>query len=149
MSYGDGGNGNGSYGEGGNRVTAAGRGGCGAVPGGGPGGGFQGTYAQLKERQLVFLLVRQLAEAQIARADGPRSAGLWREVAALELDPERITALLYGGWPHDDATLEPLDRTWRERPAAGRRRRPGWGLRLPGGGAWRRGAAPAAPPARR
>ena len=73
-----------------------------------------GTFATSallrKEQQLVFLLVRQLAEAQGAAGPSERSKRLWPEVAALALDPERITWLLYGGQNLSDATqLEPLD----------------------------------------
>lgn len=44
-----------------------------------------------KEQQLVFLLVRQLADAQMHRGSAERCRRLWQEAAALELDPERIT----------------------------------------------------------
>lgn len=64
-----------------------------------------------KEQQLVFLLTRQLVDAQIARADRERTQRLWQEVAALELDPERITALMYGVSDHDDRLeMEAVDR---------------------------------------
>jgi hypothetical protein len=109
-----------------------------------------------KEQQLVFLLTRQLVEAQIVRGDRARSQRLWQEVAALELDPERITALLYGVGDHDDPLeMEAVDRrqlsqatsdhppvwfSWRRRGWAPGARRHGAGLR---------GAPPAAPRAHR
>jgi hypothetical protein len=92
---------------------------------------FQGSFADLKERQLVFLLVRQLGHAQFERGDRRSSERLWQEVAALEIDPERITSLLYGG--HDlnnDASLEVIDRAYRlerqQQPSGGWQR--GWWL---------------------
>ncbi len=77
---------------------------------------FDGSFADFKERQLVFELVRQLADAQFRRADRRRSERLWREVAVAGMDPERITALLYGGHdPSDSVELEALDRPYRQR----------------------------------
>lgn len=83
------------------------------------------SFAALKEQQLVFLLTRHLAEAQFLLADRQRSERLWQEVAALEIDPERITALLYGGLETDDrevlrrqddlwlaAQVRPVQRGW-------------------------------------
>jgi hypothetical protein len=108
-----------------------------------------------KLRQLVLTLVAQLAEAQFVRADQPRVERLWREVAALEIDPERIIRLLYGGHDLNDRdALAAMDRTWAG--AGGRsgahgpaRRGPGqpW-LRRPWPGGGRRNAPPAALPAR-
>ena len=109
------------------------------------GGGFDGSFAECKEQQLVFLLVRPLAAAQIELAHAPMTARLWQEVAALEIDPERITALLYGGQDVTDrAALVVLDEHWRSRHRPQRRswfRRP---MLPPAGG--RRNAPPAAPP---
>ena len=51
--------------------------------------GFQGTFAECKEQQLVFLLVRQLATAQFELASPQMTERLWQEVAALEIDPEQ------------------------------------------------------------
>ena len=101
---------------------------------------FEGTFAECKEQQLVFLLVRQLAAAQFELANSPMSRRLWDEVAALEIDPERITALLYGGQDVSDReALRPLDDRWRaqHRP----RVRSGW-FRRPGLGAGHRSARP-------
>lgn len=68
-----------------------------------------------KEQQLVFLLTRQLVDAQIVRADRERSQRLWQEVAALDLDPDRITALMYGVSNHDDhLEMERVDRAQRD-----------------------------------
>lgn len=102
---------------------------------------FEGTFAECKEQQLVFLLVRQLAMAQFQLANAAMTSRLWQEVDALEIDPERITALLYGG--HDVAdvhTLRPLDDQWRSRHRPIQRR--GWFRRA--GAASRRNAPPAA-----
>ena len=105
---------------------------------------FDGTFAECKEQQLVFLLVRQLATAQFELANPVMSQRLWQEVAALEIDPERVTALLYGGQDvNDRAALRLLDEQWR---ASHRPQRQGWFRRpqpLSAGG--RRSAPPARP----
>lgn len=109
-----------------------------------------------KEQQLVFLLTRQLVEAQIRRGDRERSQRLWQEVAALELDPERITALIYEVGDHDDCQeMEAVDRRHRRLTPPGHpplwiswgRRGSGQAARWRGAG--RRGAPPAAPRAHR
>lgn len=85
---------------------------------------FGGDFAALKERQLVFLLARQLAEAQFVRADRRASDRLWQEVAALDIDPERITALLYGADDLEDTVcMERIDGASRQAAQAGGR---GW-----------------------
>lgn len=121
---------------------------------GGDAGRFVGSFAERKEQQLVLLLVRQLAAAQQEPAAAALRERLWQEVAALEIDPERITALLYGGHDvTDQPVLQALDDAWRRGSV---RRRPGvgwWpgrrrGLRSPAGGG-HRSAPPAAAPARR
>jgi hypothetical protein len=110
-------------------------------------------FSARKEQQLVFLLTRELADAQFVQADRPRSERLWQEVAALEIDPERITALLYEVSDHSDrAAMEEVDQAflcppprhglwsrWSQRALfrGGRRRE-----------AWPRSARSAAPPAR-
>ncbi|MFN9695700.1 MAG: hypothetical protein ACK550_18205 [Synechococcaceae cyanobacterium] len=104
------------------------------------------SFSACKEQQLVLLLVRQLGSAQFALAHGPMTQRLWDEVAALGIDPERVTHLLYGGQdPNDRLGLQALDNAWLEahRPAVG-----GW-LRQITGAAWRRGAPPAGPRAHR
>ncbi|QPN55477.1 hypothetical protein I1E95_09615 [Synechococcus sp. CBW1107] len=137
------------------------RGAC-ARSGGRPRAPLPASFAELKQQQLVFTLVRQLAEAMFVRADRELSRRLWQEVAVLEIDPDRITALLYGGQSCDDREgLMALDASWTEQvhPAAEPRRGFRWGW---GGGAPRRGvissrpsaggrrsAPPATPPARR
>jgi hypothetical protein len=94
-------------------------------------------FSACKEQQLLFLLVRQLAYAQFERGDRDLSGRLWQEVAALGIDPERVTHLLYGGQdPSDTRALAVLDAgrgnlgcrpassswfSWR-RPGAGGRR---------------------------
>jgi hypothetical protein len=117
------------------------------------------SFAEVKQQQLVFTLVRQLAEAQFVRADRELTRRLWQEVALLEIDPDRVTALLYGGQPCDDRQgLMALDASWSQQAVAEPRRGFRWGW---GGGAPRRGvissqpraggrrsAPPATPPAR-
>ena len=109
-------------------------------------GGFDGSFAECKEQQLVFLLVRQLAAAQFELANPQMTERLWQEVHALDIDPERITALLYGGQDvNDRAALQVLDEQWRARhrpqrhgwfrrpqqaPAAARRSAPPTGSRV-------------------
>jgi hypothetical protein len=56
---------------------------------------FEGNFPEFKERQLLFALTRQLADAQFVRGDRLRTERLWQEAAAEEMDPERIIALLY------------------------------------------------------
>lgn len=115
--------------------------------------GFRGSFGELKERQLVFLLVRQLAEAQFVRGDRAAGERLWQEAAALEIDPERITALLYGVPNLDDTeAMERIDRPLRCPSAPGRL---GWIGRLGppevrnrGRGAWHRTSPRATPRAR-
>jgi hypothetical protein len=99
---------------------------------------FDGSFSELKERQLVFQLTRQLAQAQFARGDHARSERLWQEAAAGEMDPARIIALLYGVADHDDtAAMEEVDRNWRARQRE--QRRPRWALGLRRGLVRRRG----------
>ncbi len=119
------------------------------------GWGRTGTTAgqvEEKERQLVLTLVSQLGEAQFRHADPARVARLWQEVAALEIDPERVIRLLYGGQDLGDrAALAALDRAWQPEPPRGGRGFP-WGRprlsrRTPGAG--RRSVPPGALPAHR
>ncbi len=111
------------------------------------------TFPQVKEQQLLFLLVRQLATAQFDQAQPALSQRLWEEVEALGIDPDRITWLLYGGQDLGDrAALAALDQEWRDREVLERqrlRRTPLWarGWRrdaVRGAGAWHRTAPPAA-----
>lgn len=77
---------------------------------------FEGSFSAFKERQLVFALTRQLADAQFRRGDRFQSERLWQEAAAEAMDAERITGLLYGVNDHDDlAAMEAVDRPYRER----------------------------------
>ncbi|MFM8545167.1 MAG: hypothetical protein ACKOAP_09315 [Vulcanococcus sp.] len=104
------------------------------------------SFAACKEQQLVLLLARQLASAQFELAHAEMAQRLWDEVAALGIDPERVTQLLYGGHdPNDRLGLLALENVWLEahRPAVGR-----W-LRRITGAAWRRGVPPAGPRAHR
>lgn len=112
------------------------------------------SFGELKERQLVFLLARQLAEAQFVRGDRRASERLWQEVAALEIDPERIIALLYGAPDLEDG--EAMERIDRDHRCSTAPRGLGWFGRLAGPevrsrsrGAWHRTAPRATPPARR
>ncbi|MEY3736218.1 MAG: hypothetical protein RLZZ11_1331 [Cyanobacteriota bacterium] len=77
-------------------------------------GGFShDPFTARKQQALVLLLVQQLADAQIRRADQAGSERLWQEVAALEIDPERITALLYSGLDANDReALRREDERW-------------------------------------
>ena len=81
------------------------------------------------QQALVLLLSQQLADAQIRRGDRRGSDRLWQEVAALDLDPERITALLYAGIDPDDRNaLLALDEAWLQRQRLAPR--PGWSLKV-------------------
>jgi hypothetical protein len=110
-----------------------------------------------KDLQVLFLLVRQLAEAQFARADRTRTERLWQEVGALGFDPDLVVALLYGGHdPAEPGVLEDLEASLRLRsakagPAATRRPggfRLGWGLNRRRSAGAHRSAPRAATPAR-
>ncbi len=88
---------------------------------------FEGSLDEFKERQLLFALTRQLAEAQFVRGDRQRSERLWQEAAAVDMDPERIIALLYRVDDHaDTAAMDQVDRPFRDqlRQAALRARSP-------------------------
>ncbi len=110
------------------------------------------SFSALKQRQLVFLLTRQLVEAQFVQADQGRTRRLWQEAAALDLDPDRIITLLYGVADHGDLQeMDMVDRRYQQtlntrrhgwwRPALGR-------LTGRGGGVGHRSAPPAGSPAR-
>lgn len=104
------------------------------------------SFAACKEQQLVLVLVRQLASAQFELAHAEMTQRLWDEVAALGIDPERVTHLLYSGQdPQDRLGLQALDNLWLDahRPGAA-----GW-FRQITRAAWRRGAPPAGPRAHR
>ena len=84
-------------------------------------------FTDSTQQALVLLLTQQLADAQFRRGDRLGSARLWHEVAALEIEPERITALLYGGQDcHDREALRQLDDAWLSRQSSPTRS--GWGL---------------------
>lgn len=110
------------------------------------------SFSALKQRQLVFLLTRQLVEAQFVQADQDRTHRLWQEAAALELDPDRIIALLYGVADHGNLQeMERVDREFLQTVAPHGR---GWWaptlwrLRGRGGGVWHRSAPTAGSPGR-
>ena len=88
---------------------------------------YNERFTTRTQQALVLLLSQQLADAQFRRGDQAGSQRLWREVAALEIDPERITALLYGGQDSDDReAMRQLDEAWLARQAAAPQR--GWSL---------------------
>ena len=71
------------------------------------------SFAARKEQALAILLAQQLADAQIGRADAQASQALWDEVAELNIDPDRIIHLLYGGEEVSDRTaLKERDDSW-------------------------------------
>ena len=55
------------------------------------------TSQQRKEQQLAIRLCRDLAKSQFVFANPKRSKRLWDEAAALEIEPDRLLHLLYGG----------------------------------------------------
>ena len=57
---------------------------------------------QRKEQQLVMRLCKDIARAQFVFANPKRSKRLWDEAAALEIEPDRLLHLLYGGVDLDD-----------------------------------------------
>jgi hypothetical protein len=85
------------------------------------------SQAARKQQALVVLLVQQLIDTQFVRADRNGSGRLWQEVAALEIDPERVIHLLYGGLEGGDRVgLMQQDDAWlQKQPATSQR---GWGL---------------------
>lgn len=109
------------------------------------------SFSARKQCQLLYLITRQLAEAQFVQADQARTTRLWQEAAALELDPDRIIHLLYGVADHADLQeMESVDRPYRQSMAA--RRRNWWtpslgALTRKAGAAWHRTAPPAGSPA--
>lgn len=82
------------------------------------------SFTALKQRHLLFLLTRQLAEAQFLKADPVQTERLWQEAAALELDPDRLISLLYGVADHGDLhEMEAVDQGHVE---CSRNDRQGW-----------------------
>lgn len=72
--------------------------------------------AAVKEQQILVSLAEQLAEAQFRQGDQVRSQRLWKEAALLELDPERLTHVLYAGAGCPDRpALVQLDQNWCHR----------------------------------
>ena len=101
---------------------------CSTQPGRGGFGLRPDPFIARKQQALALHLVRQLADTQFRRADAAGSERLWQEVALLEIDPERITALLYSGIdPNDHGSLRAADDAWLAAQAQLNRR--GWGLR--------------------
>ncbi|MFM8524429.1 MAG: hypothetical protein ACKOCM_02220 [Cyanobacteriota bacterium] len=92
------------------------------------GGVSRDPFTARKQQALVLLLAQQLADAQIRRGDRAGAERLWQEVAVLEIDPERITALLFCGQdPDDRETLRFEDDRWLAVNARPQQR--GWSLR--------------------
>lgn len=86
------------------------------------------SFATRKEQALVILLAQQLADAQIGRADAQASQALWDEVAELNIDPDRIIHLLYGGEEVSDRTaLKERDDSWLSAQQGSPQQR-GWSL---------------------
>jgi len=86
------------------------------------------SFATRKEQALVILLAQQLADAQIGRADAQASQALWDEVAELNIDPDRIIHLLYGGEEVSDRTaLKERDDSWLSAEQGSPQQR-GWSL---------------------
>lgn len=86
------------------------------------------VFTARKQQALVLLLVQQLMDAQFLRADRKGSERLWQEVAALELDIDRIMHLLYAGIDAADrAALSAEDEAWITDHKERQQRR--WGLR--------------------
>ena len=86
------------------------------------------SFAARKEQALVILLAQQLADAQIGRADAQASQALWDEVAELNIDPDRIIHLLYGGEEASDRTaLKERDDSWLSAQQRSPQQR-GWSL---------------------
>ena len=61
------------------------------------------TSQQRKEQQLVMRLCRDLARSQFVFANPKRTQRLWDEAAALEIEPDRLLHLLYGGIDLDNS----------------------------------------------
>ena len=86
------------------------------------------SFAARKEQALAILLAQQLADAQIGRADAQASQALWDEVAELNIDPDRIINLLYGGEEVSDRTaLKERDDNWLSAQQRSPQQR-GWSL---------------------
>ena len=85
------------------------------------------AFSARKQQALVLLLAQQLSEAQFRLADRPGSERLWQEVAALEIDPDRIVHLMYSGLDGSDRpALIAEDDAWIRRTTQASQRR--WGL---------------------
>ncbi|QVV67199.1 hypothetical protein [Synechococcus sp. LA31] len=86
------------------------------------------AFTARKQQALVLLLTQQLMDAQFVRADAKSTDRLWREVAALEIDPDRILHLLYCGLDGSDRqSVAEQDDAWIQAHAALQPR--GWSLR--------------------
>ena len=71
------------------------------------------VFTTRKEQAIVMLLVQQLMDAQFVRADQAGADRLWQEVAALEIDQDRLLHLLYCGLDGSDRqALSEQDDTW-------------------------------------
>jgi hypothetical protein len=85
------------------------------------------AFTARKQQALVLLLVQQLMDAQFVRADQAGSDRLWQEVAALEIDLDRVLHLLYCGLDGSDRqALINADDAWISRSTSSSR---GWNLR--------------------
>ena len=85
------------------------------------------AFSARKQQALVLLLAQQLSETQFRLANRPGSERLWQEVAALEIDPDRIVHLMYSGIDGSDRpALIAEDDAWIRRTTQASQRR--WGL---------------------
>lgn len=101
--------------------------------GAGSAGSGDASFSTGKEQAIVLLLVGQLADAQFVRADPVAAGRLWQEVAALDLDSDRLIELLYCGVdPADRDALRAEDNAWLASQVVSRPQRwrmGGWGAR--------------------
>tara|TARA_Y100001968_G_scaffold117815_1_gene107286 strand:- start:490 stop:783 length:294 start_codon:yes stop_codon:yes gene_type:complete len=56
----------------------------------------------INDRQTVFLLVRQLVQAQLDRTDEELTRRLWKDVADRKIDLDRVINLMYSCKLHED-----------------------------------------------
>lgn len=85
------------------------------------------SFSARKQQALVLLLAQQLINTQFRLADRPGSERLWQEVAALDLDPDRIVHLMYSGLEGSDRpALIAADDAWIRHTTQASQR--GWGL---------------------
>ena len=62
------------------------------------------VFKKAKDQKKVYLLTRELINAQFQLCDDELTNRLWEEVANLNIDPQRIINLMYKYDSHDDFT---------------------------------------------